>query len=144
MEAAQKIAILNRLLQTLVRSLPQYLRLMWHEPPADPDGIVAAITNLAVDQTFYSQRVARAISNLGAAPEGAPFSTRFGAMNDLSLPFLLSCVLEYHAHDTEVIRDCRDALTETPRLEALAEEVLGNAFGHLETLRQLAADPVES
>jgi hypothetical protein len=144
MQTTDRIDVLNRLLQTLFRSLPVYLDMVWNEPPEDPDDIAQAIINLAHDQADYARRVARAVSNLGDTPDAGHFPARFGAMHDLEMRFLLGRVIEFQEHAIAEMRRCREQLAGAPRLEALADEILGNAQGHLENLRKRSETAIAS
>ena len=128
--------MLNRLLHVLCRSLPMYLRdaRPWSGPGQQP--IQRAIDNLVGDQQMYAQRVAEAIAELDGGPDPGRFPMEFTAIHDLSLDFLLQKVIERQRRDLAAIERCAADLAGAPSLHALAEEILGNARGHLEILEK--------
>jgi hypothetical protein len=134
MKTFETIPVLNRLLAILCRSLPAYLadarpwtRIGRHE-------IQTLLDRLAADQQKYARRVANAISQRGARPDAGRFPAEFTAKNDLALDFLFREVVAHQEHDVAMIERCAAELETAPPLHALAEEILGNARGHLDIL----------
>jgi hypothetical protein len=125
---------LNCLLRTLSRSLAMYLSdaMPWTNREDLPAW--CAIDDLVFDQKFYAQRVAEAISERDGRLDPGSFPTAYTAIHDLSLEFLYQKVIESHCRDIETIERCASELDDYPALESLAEEILGNARGHLELL----------
>jgi hypothetical protein len=137
MNSIEAIPVLNRLFGLLCRSLPAYLADV--NPSAWPEGerIRVAIDRLVTDQRMYAQRVAEAITARGARPHPGRFPTEYTSKNDLSLVFLLPQVVDYQREDIEAIEQCVTQLEGDSALHALAEEILGNAKGHLDILVEL-------
>jgi hypothetical protein len=127
---------LNRLLQILSRSLAMYLSDA--EPWTNREDLPAwcAIDDLVFDQKFYAQRVAEAISDLDGRLDPGRFPTAYTAIHDLSLEFLYRKVIESHCRDIETVKKCAAEVDDYPALGSLAEEILGNARGHLELLEK--------
>jgi hypothetical protein len=140
MNATESIPVLNRLLGLLCRSLPTYLaevRTLGH-----PEGekIRLALHQLVADQRMYAKRIAEAITQSGGQPNSGRFPTDFAAKNDLSIDFLLREIIASHDRDVVAITQCVEQLEGESTLHALAEEVLGNAKGHLDILQELVKD----
>ena len=132
--------MLNRLLQTLCRSLAAYAQevrpwsLAAHEP------VWTAIGRLAADSRMYSQRVAEAVIEQGGQPTPGPYPLEFAALNDVGLEFFLGQIIVHLKRDQKVIGQCAAELTRVPAARALAEEAYGNLAGHIELLERLAAE----
>jgi hypothetical protein len=140
MNATESIPVLNRLLGLLCRSLPTYLadvKTLGH-PEGEP--IRTALHRLVADQQMYARRVADAITQCGGQPNSGRFPTEFAAKNDLSIEFLLREIVACHDRDVVAVKQCVDQLEGTSILHALAEEILGNAKGHLDILQELVKD----
>ena len=132
------VNVLNRLLRILCRSLPRYLE---HARPwsgGDDSPSRAALARLIDDLRRFAARVAEAIVQHGGQPDPGPFPTRFAALNDVGLEYLLHQVVEGLRDDTEIVAHCAAELTIVPPLRALAEEVQGNLQGHIEVLEEIA------
>jgi hypothetical protein len=78
--------------------------------------------------------VAEAIAARGGRPNPARFPTEFAAKNDLSLRFLLPAIIDLQREEVAAIELCVARLEGESALHALAEEILGNAKGHLDIL----------
>ncbi len=137
MQAFEAIPALNRLFGLLCRSLPAYLADAKPWTGAGRGQIEAAIERLAADQHRYARRLAEAIAQLGGQPNPGRFPAAFAAKNDLSLDFLLQEVLDCQKQDVVLIAHYAADLERMPALHALAEEILGNAKGHLDVLKEM-------
>jgi hypothetical protein len=140
MNATETIPVLDRLLGLLCRSLPAYLadvRTLGH-----PEGeeVRVALNRLVADQQMYAQRVADAITQCGGRPDPGRFPTEFAAKNDLSIEFLLREIVTSQNQEVASIAQCAGQLEGESALHALAEEILGNAKGHLDILMQLVKE----
>jgi bacterioferritin (cytochrome b1) len=140
MQAFEAIPALDRLLGLLCRSLPAYLADAKPWTGAGRDQVEAAVERLAADQQRYARRVAEAIAQLGGQPDPGRFPVAFAAKNDLSLDFLLQEVLDCQKQDVALIALYAAQLERMPALHALAEEILGNAKGHLDVLKEMMRD----
>ena len=133
------VSVLNRLLQTLCRSLALYAEeikpwsLAGHEP------IWTAIGRLAADSRMYCQRVAEAIITHGGQPNPGPYPLEFAALNDLGLDFFLREIIVHLKRDQKVIGECAAELPDATDVRSLAEEAYGNLRGHIELLESVAA-----
>ncbi len=61
----------------------------------------------------------------------------FTDTHDLSLDYLVNELVDYQRQDIAAIEKCVADLNADGNGRALAEEVLGNARGHLESLKEL-------
>ncbi len=139
MDSDEIVAVLNRLLRTLTRSLPMYLQDARPWSRGDDQGVQEAMDRLVADQQLYAQRVADAIVAHGGRPDPGPFPLSFAVVNDLSLDFLLREAIRRQRQDLDAVRQCAAELAEDPDLRAIAEEVWGNTRGHLEILEEISA-----
>ncbi|MAT71115.1 MAG: hypothetical protein CMJ58_16500 [Planctomycetaceae bacterium] len=135
------VNLLNRLLAILCKSFPQYLR--WSRPfvPAGRGEVMEAIGSIADDQDRLADRVSRMIDEAGYPPRDGEFPMEFTDMHDLGIDFLINAAVAYQEQDVETISKLVDRLQTAPAGKAIAEEALGMAKGHLDTLRELVAAP---
>jgi len=138
MKPFEAIQALNRLLRTLCRSLPMYLADAKPWVRSEDKELQAALNHLVADRQMYAKRLAEAIESNGGRPEPGRFSTEFTAKNDLSLEFLLIELIDGQDQDVAAIEHYAAQLAGDPALHALAEEILGNARGHLDILVEIA------
>ena len=129
--------VLNRLLRIIARSLPMYLEDAKPWTDGGHAQAQAALASLVADQHALAGRVAQAILAAGGQPAPGPFPSDFACLNDSGLEFLLQEVIESQRRQIPAIERCVADLAETPQLQALAEEVLGNAQGHLDIMKGL-------
>lgn len=137
MNPIEATAALNRLLHVLCRSLPAYLADVRYWTRIDCHDIQTAVEHLVGDQQNYAQQVAEAIGQLGGRPNPGRFPAEFAAKNDLSLEFLLEEIVGDQEQSILVIEHCVVQLEGDSALHALAEEILGNAKGHLDILKEM-------
>ena len=139
LECAPVVSVLNRLLQTLCRSLVLYVEEIKPWSLAGHEAVWTAIGRLAADSRMYSQRVAEAIIEHGGQPSPGPYPLKFATLNDLGLEFFLGEIIGHLKNDQKVIGECVAELTRVPKAHSLAEEVYGSIHGHLELLEGVAA-----
>ncbi|MCE5301617.1 MAG: hypothetical protein LLF97_00750 [Planctomycetaceae bacterium] len=134
-DSLQTTETLNDLLAILGSSLPIYLSdaQPWITPEAAE--LRAAIDRLAADQRRYAQRLADAVLRRGGRPDRGRFPSQWTAKSDLSLEFLRQELIDQQQQDITAIQRCVDRLENHPAPHALAEEILGNARGHLDVLK---------
>ena len=135
------VNLLNRLLAIQLKSFPQYLR--WSRPyvRAGREETLDALTAVAKDQDSIAGRVSAMIVDAGYLPRHGEFPMEFTDMHDLGIDFLLNAAVAYQEQDVEAIAGLVERLQTSPPGRAIAEEALGMAKGHLETLRELNAAP---
>lgn len=134
---------LNRLLTILYRSLPLYLDYACPWTHRGDEKAVATLRNIVADQKQLSTRVAQAVLALGPTEIGE-FPIEFLDMHDLSLDFLVKKLIEYQKKDIAALERCAAELAADRKAAALAEEALGAARGHLESLEELASQPASN
>jgi hypothetical protein len=123
-------------LRRLCRGLPQYLVEAKPWLQHDDADYLAALRNLIADQRHYANRMAEAIDSRGGRPDPGPFPLEYASINDLSLDFLKIRILEQLKEDYSALLKIVDRLADQHELHALAEEIVGNYRGHLETLEE--------
>ncbi len=133
------VSVLNRLLQTLCRSLALYAEEVKPWSLAAHGPVWTAIGRLAADSRMYSQRVAEAIIASGGQPIPGPYPLEFAALNDVGLEFFLREIIVQTKRDQKVVGECAAELAHAPAVRSLAEEIYGNLQGHIELLESVAA-----
>ncbi len=132
-------AALNRLLTIVYRSFPMYLA---DACPWIHDGDARAkqlLDHIVADYRMYSQRISDLLMERRRMTGYGEFPMAFTDTHDLSLDYLLNEMAYYQKQDIAAIQRCVADLAGDPEARALAEEVLGNARGHLESLEELLA-----
>ena len=142
MVSSDPIDVLNRLLRLLCRSLPIYLTSTRRSDPDGPRDLGHRLAVIAADQRALAQRVAEEIAERKGQIEPGHFPLEFTATNDLALRYLVQRAIDYQKRDVEATGECVEALADQPALLPLAQEILGDARGHLETLEEMASDGV--
>jgi hypothetical protein len=135
------VSVLNRLLQTLCRSLALYVEEIKPWSLAAQEPVWTAIGRAAADSRMYAQRVAEAIIEHGGQPNPGPYPLKFATLNDVGLEYFLRQIIVHLKRDQKVIGECAAELARDPALQSLAEEAYGNLRGHIELLEGL---PVEA
>lgn len=137
MNPSDPIDVLNRLLQIVYRSLPVYLQGTRPWVKQGDEKALEQLAQIAADHRYYAQRIADAVQQAGACFDPGQFPVGFTGLHDVSVDFLVKRVTELQKRDLHCIEQCAASLAGSPRLRALAEEVLGNARGHLEMLQEV-------
>jgi hypothetical protein len=134
---ADTIYWLNRLLAIHCKSFPQYMR--WSRPhvPAGRGEELEAVQAIAQDQDVMAERISRMIVDGDALPRSGEFPMEFTDLHDLDIDFLMRLAVRYQEQDIAAIQQLVDRLHTAPAAKAIAEEALGMAKGHLDTLREL-------
>ena len=131
------IDVLGRLFRILNRSLPMYLAGAdpWRHPGDEP--AAKALADVVADQRLYAGRIAEAILRERGRIDQGDYPMEFTELNMLSLDYLLTEMVRRQKRDIAVIERCVADLAGNLQYQVLAEEVLGNARGHLESLQEL-------
>jgi len=137
MNSSEIVAVLNELLRILCRSLPAYLADAKPWVQSEDRQLRAALDHLVADQQRYARLVTEAIAAEGGRPDPGRFAMHMTAKNDLSLGFLLQDVIAQQEQDVAAIERCAAGLEKLASLHSLAEEILGNARGHLDILKEI-------
>ena len=131
------LGTLNRLLAIHCQSVPMYLSYTrpWTSR-ADGDA-QEILRHLVTDQKIIIDRVAHHIDRLGGNPDRGQRKD-LTSLNDLSIEFLLERVIHSQKADITAIENCVQLLAEDPEAQALGQESLGMAKGHLESLEEVS------
>ncbi|MCA9261763.1 MAG: hypothetical protein KDA61_21245 [Planctomycetales bacterium] len=132
------IRLLNRLLAILCKSFPQYLQFSRPYVPAGHDDAMAVVAAVARDQQAMADRISRLIVEADECPRPGEFPMQFTDTHDLSIDWVLKEAVRCQAEDVEAIAAIVDRLQTAPAAKAAAEEALGMAKGHLESLAEVA------
>ena len=136
MNNGQTLNLLNRLLAIHQRSFPMYL---CSAPPftGEPDEKASeTLVQIVEDQTGMAKRIISLILSSGSQPESGDFPMEFTDMHDLTIDFVVRRSVGYQVQDIASIKACVEALRLAPTAHVLAEEALGMAKGHLESLEE--------
>ena len=133
--------ILGRLFQRLYRSLPMYLAeaVPWTHPGGEQAQRVLA--GIVADARAYCQRIAERILLLRGRLDLGEFPMEFTDLNLLSLDYLLTELVRWQKADIRSFEQFVAELADCTEDQGLAEEVLGNACGHLQSLEELLERP---
>lgn len=136
-------AVLNRLLVTLYRSFSMYLgdtAASWVHP--GDESAKRVLDQIVNDYRMYSQRLIDLLQQRRVDFGLGEYPMAFTDTHDLSLDYLIGEVMYYHKQDIAAIETyVADLVSDAPG-RVLAEEILGNARGHLESLEELSKTPV--
>lgn len=144
MSSPESIAVLNRVLVTLRKSFPQYLR--WARPfvPSGRESILETLDEIVTIQDTLAERVSEHIFAAGAIPDSGDFSVEFTDTHDLDIDYLIAEAIGYQQQDIATLEECVDDLRLAPAAQSLAAEALGMAKGQLESLTELDIKPNSS
>jgi hypothetical protein len=131
--------LLNQLLALHSRSLPTYLdsaRPWFSEPNSDAEAVLRLI---AEDHRLMVDRIGTLILEHEGTIKPSEFSMDFTDMHDLSVDYLIPQVVARLEEDIDWIRrECVPQLSGASEARAIAEEALGAAQGHLDSLNELS------
>ena len=127
----------NRLLAIHYRSLPMYM--MWATPyrRAEDEHSWKTIGQIVEDQKALSSRIVELIADRNWRVDYGDFPITFTGSHDLALNFLVRRLAQWQKGTVSAVQECYEALAADPVAQALADECLGAAKGHLELLEEL-------
>ena len=139
MSSANVNAVLNRLSVLHNRSLPMYLgyAVPWARRGTE-EKAAAALGLLVKDHQRFVDLFGEMILDNGGDVASGEFPIRYSAYHDLSFDYLLPVLIEKQQDAVYQLESAADKLDSDPAAQALAQEALGAARGHLETLQELA------
>jgi hypothetical protein len=140
MSKAEHYDALNRLLTVLYRSLPMYLTYASPWTHRGDQRALEVLKQIAHDEEQLATRVAEHVIERYGRVELGEFPLDFPDTHDLALDYLFGKAVACQRSDVEKIERIVTELRSDPQAAALAEEALGAARGHLETLEELAAE----
>ncbi len=130
-------AALNRLLAIVVRSFLQYLQYSRPYVPPGRDNVVETLGAIVTDQNGLADRIGQLLIDAEAPLRTGEFPMEFTDMHDLGIDYLVNAAIAYQQQDIDAIGRLIEDLQSAPAAKSLAEESLGMAKGHLESLRDL-------
>jgi hypothetical protein len=136
--------VLNELVAMHNRSLPMYLT---YASPTWPRGAEKARETLeliAADQSETAERLAAAVLESGGVVNNGEFPMYYTGFHDLSFEYLLGQLIKEQKEDVASLEQHVASLSLAPMSKALAEEALGAAKGHLQSLEELKQPPSAS
>jgi hypothetical protein len=144
MNSVDTNALLNRLLVVHNRSLPMYLgyAVPWGGRGNEAAG--EALSLVVADHKKMVDRLGEMILDNGGSVSSGEFPLRFTALHDLSFEYLLEKLIEHQKIAVDEIAECTDQLRLAPSAQAIAQEALGEAKGHLASFEELAEETAAS
>ena len=136
---ANTVHLLNRLLALHGGSLPMYLV---SAPPHRQSGEEKAwdvLRHVINDQQLMIDKLADHIESLDGTPNMGEFPMEFSGFHDLSLDFIVQQVVQRQQKELEVIESISDELEPGTQGRALAQEALGAAKAHLQSLEEASS-----
>lgn len=133
------IDVLNRLLVIHQWSFPMYLQSARPFTGGVESPAIDTLSYIAADQRAMAGRIIAMLLEAGAQPEHGEFPMEFTDLNDLGIDYLVGRAAVYQRQDIASIERCVTELEPVSSARALAEESLGMAKGHLESLEELLA-----
>lgn len=134
--------LLYQLLAVVGKSFPQYLQYSRPYIPAGREGVMETLQTIVHNQDGFAERISRMIADLGYPVRRGEFPMAFTDSHDLGIDYQIAAAIEYQQQDIESIGRIVSQLQFFPAAKALAEEALGLAKGHLDTLQELATPQV--
>ena len=142
MNQASFFPLLTNLLGLVSKSFPQYLRYSRPYVPAHREHVMDALEGIAADQDVLADRLGLIIADAGVPLRTGEFPMEYTDTHDLNIDFLLRLAVDYQHQDIAAIEQLVEQLTPFTVAKSLAEEALGMAKGHLESLEELISQPV--
>lgn len=139
MNATQTTALLNRLRILHSRSLVAYLHYSTPWIRKDFHAIGNVLETMVEEIRRTADRLGEMLLSRGGEIEAGEFPIEFTGFHDLSVDYLLGIIIQRQEDDIASIEDCVNQLDADPLAQAFAEETLGAAKGHLDTLQELMA-----
>lgn len=131
------VRVLNRLLSLHSRSLPMYVDCARPYTHRGDERATETLQHIIDDHKFMVARIADAIEDLGGTVNTGGYPMEFTDLHDLSMDFILQQVMDRQRQDVDVIEACLTELGSNARGIALAQEALGAAKAHLQSLEEL-------
>ena len=140
LNSTQPCSSLNRLSVAHTRSLSVYLQ---YAPPwmdRDAEEINLVLNQIVSDQEATVDRIGTMIQEAGEDVDPGEFPIEFAGLHELSLDYLLSRMVD---GQRKIISVCEQAVSELAAdalAQAVAQEAVGTAKAHLDTLLELAGN----
>ena len=133
------VRVLNQLLAIHGSSLPMYLV---SAPPHRQHGderIWDALRHVMDDQQTMIDKLADHIEQADGTPNHGEFSMEFTGMHDLSMEHILQTVIDRQKCEIEWIEYLSGLIESDPTAKALAQEALGAAKAHVQSLEECSS-----
>ena len=141
MTSAKIISVLNQLMRLHSKSLVSYLNYAsptWHRGDEKAKTTLSVVTE---QQSEMADRIGELVVGNGEVADRGAYPMLYTAFHDLSFEFLLAKLIEEQEDAVSTIESCVAQLPQEPRAYELAQEALGMAKGHLESLTELRGTP---
>ena len=139
MNATETNSTLNRLRIIHTRSFAAYV---YYAAPwilKGFHGVADVLEIMGSEVERIADHVGEMILSNGGQLIAGEFPIEFTGLHDLSVDYLLGVIIEHQEKDIVAIQECVNQLDANPLGQALAEEALGAAKGHLDSLQELVA-----
>lgn len=141
MNQALLYPLLTQLLAIVSKSFPQYLRYSRFYVPPGRENVVETLEAIAADQDVLAERIGHMITEAEAPLRTGEFPMEYTDTHDLGIDYQLTAAIEYQQQDIASIERLIDQLAPFAAARSLAEEALGMAKGHLESLLEVVEQP---
>lgn len=134
---SNSVDVLNRLVSLHHRSLPNYLQYAsptWHR---GDERAREVLQQIVISQQEIEKRLVDLIVQQDGVVDYGAFPMAFTGYHDLSFDFLLGKLLEDQRQHIATIESCISHLE--GRAKAVAQEALGEAKAHLDSLEELSS-----
>ena len=136
------VEILNELLVMHSRSLPMYLASARPHRQRGDDKAAEVLTHIVEDQQLMVDRIAEFMEDADCTIDTGEFSMEFTDLHDLSMDYIMQQVITCQKNEIAEIEYFSGQLDGQPRAKALAQEALGAAKAHLQSLEECLAPAV--
>jgi hypothetical protein len=144
MPSSDTINVLNRVLEILERSFPQYMLYARPYVPPGREAIMKTIEQIVAGQDALAERVSQHIFESSGLPDHGDFPIEFTDTHDLAIDFLLQEAIDCTKQSVGELERCVHSLRLTPTAQFLASEALGMTKGHLELLEKQSTNGTTS
>tara|TARA_B100000809_G_C15131512_1_gene528642 strand:- start:3237 stop:3665 length:429 start_codon:yes stop_codon:yes gene_type:complete len=138
LNASQTCASLNRLSVAHSRSLTVYLQ---YAPPWLEKGneeVTTVLEQIVSDQEATADRISTMIQSAGEDVDPGKFPISFTGLHDLSSEYLVSLMIESQREIISISEQAISELAADAMAQAVAQESLGAAKAHLDSLLEIA------
>ena len=137
MNSVETNEVLNILTVLHSRSLATYL--MYAKPWYNGNDDAQETLELIAEQhRNTADRLATLILENGGDVASGEYPMQFTSLHDLGIDYLLKLIIRHQSELVGQIEHCVEQLSTAPMAKEIAEEILGEAKGHLEALEDLA------
>ena len=137
---ASTAQVLNRVLEIVAQSFPQYIEYARPYVPPGGEHAVDTFHDVAEDQTFMSERIVEALTSGGFVPHFGEFPMDYTSKHDLGIDCLLDFTIARQQRDIERLSEFSETLATAPASRTLVDETLGMAQAHLGLLQAARDD----